>query len=763
MKVVKSLFIVLIGFLSACSSNSSPQDSEVFIIDPSLRVSETAEILNPAISGYPLGIISSEEGLLALVNNRLIIDPVDQAGLEAILQKYQATIVNDSNIPLPEDTILDENGAHSGGTSYHLIEVPYDQEREGDYAKYARGQGVSLPVTVESAETKALLNIMGRMFLEDSGKFRDLQVAAYAFEKAKPLLPEVNFATFDWAECSCLWTDADGSLKTRDGAEWDDHPREAPIYNSLLEDFAGNQICTYHDGIDRHGERFIPQGDNVLILDFAAGYTNHESSVTGPVGNFHLWAFPRNLLPLSLPSQLDTAAPPGAVHILLKGPAHGCEWAKPDPEQYLAYQNYILWDWDREPTSNLMLFLWEGDECINLFGAPACNADDKIAMFEVPRGSTVSPSGLEIHDIDQSSATLGVYDFSPERTIDLQIRTIDFCRANGPNANEYCNGYDDNCNGESDEGFELKGTHCNNGGIGQCKSEGKLVCIDTTQQRAGEYPLICNSTSKQPSPFEICDGIDNDCDGQTDESWIQEGLACGLNVGTCGVGALGCTSGHISCEGEVLPTQEICDGLDNDCDGVTDEGCSCSIGESRACSIDIGPCSLGIQECLSDGTWAASCSGTVPQPEICDGVDNNCNSAVDEGVLNRCGTCGPEPSEVCDGIDNDCDGEVDEGVTNACGGCWTIGPEEYASATADCDGIDNDCDGFIDETDSVVTCGVGLCQSEVDTVCEECNPGQPRIENWDAGTCLDNQDNDCDGLTDLDDLPDCFQLQGGGG
>jgi tetratricopeptide (TPR) repeat protein len=110
-----------------------------------------------------------------------------------------------------------------------------------------------------------------------------------------------------------------------------------------------------------------------------------------------------------------------------------------------------------------------------------------------------------------------------------------------------------------------------------------------------------------------------------------------------------------------LVPMEICDGRDNDIDGMTDEQLL------NAC----GTC------------------GDIPT-EICDEIDNDCDGLTDENVSNRCGKCGPEPQEVCDGRDNDCDGLSDEMILNACGRCGPTPSER-------CDGMDNDCDLKTDE------------------------------------------------------------------
>ena len=120
------------------------------------------------------------------------------------------------------------------------------------------------------------------------------------------------------------------------------------------------------------------------------------------------------------------------------------------------------------------------------------------------------------------------------------------------------------------------------------------------------------------------------------------------------------------------------------------------MGECRSGTFQCVPGALLQQSDVSGGDWIG------PQPEICNGRDDDCDGITDENPSdgNACGTCGRPPVEVCDARDNDCDGNVDEGVSNACGLCGEL-PQEI------CDSVDNDCDGLIDEG-TVNYCGTAV-------------------------------------------------------
>ena len=249
-------------------------------------------------------------------------------------------------------------------------------------------------------------------------------------------------------------------------------------------------------------------------------------------------------------------------------------------------------------------------------------------------------------------------------------------RAGKPQPEE-CDGKDNNCDGIVDDGLGA-GQECKVG-IGECQRIGTFEC--------GNQELICNVKPGAKS-FEICDHKDNDCDGHIDESF-QLGQPCTNGAGACrkeGILVCNLKTGGVMCNAVPgTPSQETCDGKDNDCDGSIDE----DFPLQQICTKGVGECARKGKIACHAVTKTPYCNAIpgAPSPERCDGKDNDCDGTIDETF---------QLGQTCDKGVGECRrrGKVDCHPQTGRAYCNAI-PAPSSQET--CDGKDNDCDGFVDE------------------------------------------------------------------
>jgi hypothetical protein len=358
-----------------------------------------------------------------------------------------------------------------------------------------------------------------------------------------------------------------------------------------------------------------------------------------------------------------------------------------------------------------------------------------------------------------------------------------------PDAEEVCDEADNNCDGEIDEGVSTTF-------YGDSDGDGHGGW--TTTAEACEVPdgyfidaTDCNDedAATYPGADEICDGADNNCDDVVDEGvttvYYADVDADGYGDALSTMDACELPDGYASdatdCDDAEAATNpgaaEVCDGADNDCDGVTDEGVMTTyyldadgdghgteVASTEACEAPDGYAST-TDDC-NDADAAISPSAA----EVCNGWDDDCDGLVDdedtldgesivwytdgdgdgygdpagETATSCAGAAGmvadntdcndadatvsPGSDELCNSIDDDCDGEIDEDAVDA----LTWHPDE-------------DGDSFGDASIAVVTCDPIMLGHTIDG--SDCDDADASV-NPSADELCNDVDDDCDGEID---------------
>jgi parallel beta-helix repeat protein len=365
----------------------------------------------------------------------------------------------------------------------------------------------------------------------------------------------------------------------------------------------------------------------------------------------------------------------------------------------------------------------------------------------------------------------------------------------GPLADEFCDGVDNDCDGEEDEADALDATtfyaDVDGDGFGQ---DGATVTACYAETGYADVGGDCDDdrTDVYPGGDEVCDSVDNDCNGEIDEStasdaavWYDDSDGDGYGDDSSGILSCDALTGTVAVGGDCDDTDpasspalvEVCDGSDNDCDGTTDENDAADVGTwyldgdgdgygYGAVTVDACDQPTGYVADDSDCDDGAA-SANPGESEQCDGIDNNCDGDVDEDDAVDAVTWYYDADGDGYGLtsrsDVDCDAPTD--YVDADGDCDDADADAHPAATEYCDGFDNNCDGSTDETtaadaddwyrdsdgdgygDSSST--TAACTQPTGYVASSTDCDDRAATSYPGATeTCDGDDNDCDGSAD---------------
>ncbi|WP_164009376.1 MopE-related protein [Pyxidicoccus trucidator] len=351
-----------------------------------------------------------------------------------------------------------------------------------------------------------------------------------------------------------------------------------------------------------------------------------------------------------------------------------------------------------------------------------------------------------------------------------------------PGAIEVCDGMDNDCDTQADEGLPTQAWYRDADGDGTGNA-GETV--QNCRQPAGFVAdaTDCNDASAaiKPGGTEVCDALDNDCDAQVDEglmgAWYRDADGDGFGDAAQETQACAKPTGYVASSSDCNDSNaaikpgatEVCDSVDNNCSGAVDEGVAILTWYRDADGDTYGTSTNTLQTCSQPSGYVAaagdcndaSASIKPGATEVCDSADNNCNGSTDEGVgstfyrdadgdghgnaglptqacsqpsgyVSNTTDCNdssasikPGATEVCDSADNNCNGTVDEGV----GSTW------YRDA---------DGDGYGNASQSSNACSQP--SGYVSNV-GDCNDSSASIKPGATEVC-DGVDNNCSGTAD---------------